>query len=665
MTPTIDILIFIALSEEFDVAMSMLGKDFKPIELKDVALTCFVGRIPSPTMSRDFHIAIVPAGKMGNTRAATVVSASIGHFKPADVVVLGIAGSVSSDLEPGDVFIPDSVNEYLANSATRGEGKTWDFETSGNQFQTSARLLNRFQMFEHTKNEQYAEWQRDTAERRNELIDKPIQDALDLAELPLRAECKLFAGDDLKLASGPAVGKGKAFLEWLKHQVDRKIAALEMESAGVYDAAVIRTPAPRTIAIRGISDYADARKDKIENAAKGRFRKLAAENALSLLLRAIGAGLFRPDTPRTPEGTSTEQSPSESLAKTVFVIGGVTSETKDSEGELPRLHNASLKLGRLIARAGAQLLICSPFPDSVDYYVATGYAEGRARGVIHIHSPSHPKVAEKRNLLVEFLKRNDLMIQDWKYPGPETDEGWQQAWLLSQLQALDKADLVVAIGGKVSRTANTLLHLAEAKRLPVVPFSFLGGAAKRAFDRRDWKRLNPGLDPTVMERDAGVEETISIANQLILDRTIRLFGTSQAPRALFVSFARQDSDTGSAVAVFLKESGFEALTGDTEIRSDQMVSASIEQAILKSDVCIILWSKFYALSPWCYDELALSTSRCSQGLTRVWLLNLEDSAVVPTEARKLPSIAARGSNAAIGAIQELLEHAAREPVPQT
>ena len=154
----------------------------------------------------------------------------------------------------------------------------------------------------------------------------------------------------------------------------------------------------------------------------------------------------------------------ESRVKSVFVIGGVTAETSDTDGEQPRLYNASLKLGHGLARAGAQLIICSPFPDSADYYVATRYAdEDCAKRVIHLHSPKHAKVAEKRQLLGQALQRpgqrHGLTIQDWSYPGPESEESWRQAWLLAHLPTLERADAVVALG-RVSNTANTLLHLA-------------------------------------------------------------------------------------------------------------------------------------------------------------------------------------------------------------
>jgi nucleoside phosphorylase len=659
MSDEIDILLYVALGEEFNSVMTMLGDEFKSRELSDAALTGFFGTLASPALGRDFRIAVFPAGKMGNTRSANVASLLIEKLKPADIVVLGIAGSLSNDMEPGDVFIPDSVNEYLANSATRGEGENWTFDTSGNHFQTSARLLNRFQFFAHTQRVHYGRWQEDTQQRRAAIIPKSTEDALAAAGLKMRGACRLYAGDDRKLASGPAVGKGKAFVEWITREVDRKVAAMEMESAGVYDAGIIRTPAPRTVAIRGISDYADARKEKIETTARGLFRELSAKNALSLFITGIEAGLFGPEAAISIESAvSARVTVLESRVKSIFVIGGVTGETKDAEAELPRLHKASLRLGKILAHAGAQLLVCSPFPNSADYYTAMGYADGKADGVIQFHSPTHPKVEEKRRLLRETLGRPGLVIQDWNYPGPETDEAdsWFQAWLLAQLQVLDKADAVVALGGKVSKTANTLLHLAEAKGLPIVSFSFLGGAAERACARRDWESLNPGFDASIMAKDDGIEQTIDIANRLLVDRVSRAFVSARRPRTVFVSFAHQDSAMAEVVASSLRSQGIEVLIGDDEIRVNQMIPASIEQAMLKSDVCAVLWSRNYALSPSCFDELNLATNQQSYGRMKLWLFNLDDSAIVPIQARKIPSISVRSPEAVQRVVSELLAH---------
>jgi nucleoside phosphorylase/tetratricopeptide (TPR) repeat protein len=298
--PSTDILLYIALSEEFnnlsDELIDELGNKFNSIELDDMAITVFCGLVFSSVLNKYCQITVVPSGKMGITRAASVISPVIIKSKARNVVVLGIAGSISNDLQPGDVFIPDSVNEYLANSATEGKKVTWLFQTSGNHMPTNPRLLNRFQMFQSSQKEFYDKWFGDCSTRFAPLVNGEIQKTLVKAGINLRPEINLLAGDDKKLASGPAVGKGKAFIEWIRQEVDRKVAAIEMESAGIYDATFIHTPAPRVIAIRGISDFADERKVLIEDAAKDQFRSVSLKNAFSLLMHGIKAGLFGDET---------------------------------------------------------------------------------------------------------------------------------------------------------------------------------------------------------------------------------------------------------------------------------------------------------------------------------------------------------------------------------
>ena len=283
-------------------------------EEHDIALTCFRGSIRSASLDRAFEILVVPAGMMGITRAATVMSAVLSKFDPRSVVVLGIAGSIVDELQPGDVFIPDRVNEYLANAAAVGK-ETWSFETSGKQFVTDPRLLNRSQLWWTTQEGLHKGWRRNAKDRFTRKT-KDLLAALENTGLQMRPQPELYAGDDRILASGPAVAKGKAFVNWLKHEVDRKAAAIEMESAGVYDAALIRTPAPKAIAIRGISDFADDRKETLEKLAKGRFRTAAVKNATTLFVSAVEAGLFAED----PSATKIAAGPLFPIRRRVFLL---------------------------------------------------------------------------------------------------------------------------------------------------------------------------------------------------------------------------------------------------------------------------------------------------------------------------------------------------------
>ncbi len=296
----IDILLYVALAEEFNTLFDILT-EYHPtvpreIKLTDLPLTMFSVSVQSSSLKKSFNLGIVPAGKMGNTHAASVVSAVLDQSNCNDVVVLGIAGSLSDDLQPGDVFIPDSITEYLANSAAINDSENgqWKFETSGNSHITTPRLLNNFQLFKSKSKGLYEQWVADCASRCDPLATEDVKAKMAQASYTMRSEIKLFAGDDKKLASGPAVGKGAAFVDWLKSK-DRKFVAIEMESAGVYDAATTRSNPPRVLAIRGISDFADERKTLIEDATKGQFRVIAIKNSFSLLYRGIEAGFFEPE----------------------------------------------------------------------------------------------------------------------------------------------------------------------------------------------------------------------------------------------------------------------------------------------------------------------------------------------------------------------------------
>ena len=290
----VDILVYVALNEELGYALEGIknhGTNWNPGELTNVALTYYTTQVTSPSLNRTFTMMIVPAGKMGNTRSANVTSALLSSFKIDNVVVLGIAGSLTTDLSPGDVYIPDRVEEYLANSAAQGT-EQWTFHTSGNHFSTHPRLLNRFQNFSHTHESEYKQWLASTQLFREKAIKPATVRKLKSAGIVLSKQCKLSISADTVLGSGPTVGKSEAFITWLK-TVDRKMEALEMESAGVHDASFVRTPSPRTIAIRGISDFADERKRLIEDGAKSQFCILAVQNAVSLLIYAVEAGFFR------------------------------------------------------------------------------------------------------------------------------------------------------------------------------------------------------------------------------------------------------------------------------------------------------------------------------------------------------------------------------------
>ena len=94
---------------------------------------------------------------MGNTHAGVIISTVSTKIRARNIVVIGIAGSLNDDLSPGDVFIPTRVDHYMENAAAIGKNE-WHLDTSGTQFATNKRLLNRFAHFNLLYKEYFDSW---------------------------------------------------------------------------------------------------------------------------------------------------------------------------------------------------------------------------------------------------------------------------------------------------------------------------------------------------------------------------------------------------------------------------------------------------------------------------------------------------------------------------
>lgn len=438
------------------------------------------------------------------------------------------------------------------------------------------------------------------------------------------------------MASGNVVVKDGVTWDNLKTMGVRSVLGLEMEAATIGNVAH-RLNVPHWVVAKGVMDHADPNKD---DRYKGFAARASAEVLIRFLLARLGSD-------------PTKSLSSKTLVKKVFVIGGVTEETNYPDFENTELASICARLGEAIAKAGAELLVCSLFPDSADIHSATAYVRVGSGGTIHFHSPRHPSSREKLSELKKMLGRNSTKFVEWCYPGPENEDSWSPAWLLCQLQALETADVVVAIGGRLSNTTSALLHIAEARRIPIVPFEFFGGAAKRAFDRIDWERSYPNVDYKLLLDKNQVGKVIEIANQLVSDRIVEK-SAGRSPTKFFVSRARLDSMFADAVCNRLKLEGFVTILGDDQVTDNRMVQPAIEDAILSADVCIVLWSESYAKSRWCYDELHFAMQRAAAGALQIWLFNIDGSDVVPAKARTLPQILTRSPIELVGSVMDLI-----------
>jgi TIR domain len=351
------------------------------------------------------------------------------------------------------------------------------------------------------------------------------------------------------------------------------------------------------------------------------------------------------------------------LVGSVFVLGGVTGETNHRDYEPAELQAFCKRLGSAVAAAGADLHVCSPFPESADLHVLLGYVEQQESGTIYLHRPHQTERPGARTLTEQMKQLGDLIgrdamarIEQMLYPDPEnqTDDAINQAWLLCQWKAAEMADVIVAVGGRTDKSANMLLHLAEMQHKPVVPFTFLGGAAELAYHRRAWEQVYPWVaKPTVLNDKNAVSEAMAIAEGMLLGRS-RTGPRTGRPATVFVSRSRRDAAYAAHLDLYLTQAGHTVVLGDREIRPDRAVETAIDDAIRRCDIFVALWSRSYAASRYCFDELDLALRRLRADEAELWIINLDGSDVVPPGARDLPTLQARTPEEVTEIVRKLL-----------
>jgi len=323
--------------------------------------------------------------------------------------------------------------------------------------------------------------------------------------------------------------------------------------------------------------------------------------------------------------------PAESIqVHTVLFIGAPPEEATEREEEL--LKSICSRVGRILANNGATLSICNPWHGAADYHVALGYAGYAHAKAIRLFMPDGPETKKNHEAFLEDLdnRKIDLQKTYW-YPVVGLKEFAPETWLYCQLQAIERADAIVAVGGATGRSASILLRIAESRGIPIVPFSSLRGAAKEAFERRRDVYDSLGISKH-LERHNGVEELGTLLRTVALARAIPPSRISR----VFVSRAQGDAAMGEVLATELRKHRIEAVFGDSPVAREQDAVASIQDKLKLADAFIVLWSRYYALSVHCYDELEMALKRLRSGSHwTVWVLQLDETPIVPVAARSL------------------------------
>jgi len=219
---------------------------------------------------------------MGAQDAGYFTGALIDRYEPRNIVLLGIAGSLSDSVLVGDIVVADQVDDYLQDARYEDQG----FSLSGRVYRPNTRLANFARYFADQHATVWANISRRSAADIQKSI--PKRQMSKLRDVVRMDGLMLHVGH---MASGPIVGAAESYRNWLR-QRDRRLLAIEMEAAGVMNAIYQGGGDQRALMIRGISDVADNRKSLLDDVKGGELRSLATRNATSLLIAFLRFGLL-------------------------------------------------------------------------------------------------------------------------------------------------------------------------------------------------------------------------------------------------------------------------------------------------------------------------------------------------------------------------------------
>ncbi len=257
-----DIGLIVPLHEEFNVVSSHWpikdsqiseGTTFLELDMSASGVTCIA------TVQREMGLSV-----------ATSRTEKLLNFADVSLVVLvGIAGSLSSDVELGDIVIADEVAEFNAASKAVPDGDTaFKLVYSGFHFRADYSLIEAIVHWPHLAKDDHREWQNGIRGRAPQLDDG--RPRMNIAHV----------------ASGDTVGAAEAFRVELPG-IDRRFSALEEQAAAIAAAAAARQHSVPFLILRGISDYSDERKKELDRSEKGTWRSLAVHSACDALTRLL------------------------------------------------------------------------------------------------------------------------------------------------------------------------------------------------------------------------------------------------------------------------------------------------------------------------------------------------------------------------------------------
>jgi hypothetical protein len=323
----------------------------------------------------------------------------------------------------------------------------------------------------------------------------------------------------------------------------------------------------------------------------------------------------------------------------VFVIGGAVSRPNDAnyKAQAAILRKSMQEVGRTLIRRGHDVLICSPHRGSADIEAFHGAAKAFAavrRSSLEFHAPDLEDTQRELNLLIRSLPQH--RVKRFIHPVSADDRGrpnLMYSWLLSQMSALARCQIVLALGGRTDGSASLLLPIAEAQQKHILPLTFLGGAATQSFERQRNELASRLGDKIVLLHDKNlVPEAVKLIDTL----PQRASSTDrQAPVRAFLSYPNTRKNDADTVESLLLTYGCDVFRDKQTFGAGRSIVGEIREYIHAASIFVAIWCQEYACSPWCFDEMEMALARHRDGRMTLWILCFDGTPMMPPAARPL------------------------------
>ncbi|NTC83010.1 hypothetical protein [Agrobacterium tumefaciens] len=266
----VDIAFVVPLKEEFDRLITTFPviKDHVDGTQFWVQLDLGIGEYTAVAILQD---------SMGKSAAIRAADTLLARYKIGVMAVVGIAGGLSGDVAIGDVCFSGSIFDILENQkisdTSKGKMKI-EYNTLPFKTDTLLSFSLKYVSLPNQMKNAFEEWQSEQYYNAAALVPGEFigrKDKNEKISIPQIHEGSVVCG---------SVSKSDIYKSNISN-LDRKLLAIETESGGVF-ASAERNDVP-AISIRGICDYADKNKNKLEEQTEGQARWIAAANAVTFV----------------------------------------------------------------------------------------------------------------------------------------------------------------------------------------------------------------------------------------------------------------------------------------------------------------------------------------------------------------------------------------------